>query len=65
MTLNKNQQATMKVAYEFMYADYRKEKRKRKPDEQRLDWLHDQLLSLQNIMYQLYPSTCNLRFERL
>ena len=45
------------LGYEFMYAEYKKETRRRSPDQTRLGWFKDQMLIYQATLKNMFPET--------
>jgi hypothetical protein len=66
MTLNNEQQETMRLAYECLYSRYKVETRKRKSKSVEVIQVYqDHLSRLQIIMKQMFPSDVDLEFTDL
>ena len=63
MITDKDEQTTLIIAYEFMYAEYKIEQRRKSQfDPHRLQWLKEHILRLQVIMRKILPKEKPLDF---
>jgi len=55
LIMNDKQRRALHTGYEFMYAEYKKERRRRKPDQARIVWFQDTLHAYQWALRKACP----------